>query len=486
MTKYLVLGGPGAGKTERLLGVVEAALDAGQAPNELAFVAFTNAAADEARERASVKFGIEPKRMPYFRTIHSLCFRALGLRRGNVIGRADLQALADLTDERLSATMAQDWSAGEVGDRMLHLDHHARATMQTLRDAWGEKADWDWHRQLRFSEAYKAMKLETGKLDFTDMLSRYVTEGRPIPVSVAVVDEGQDLTPLQWAVIEAAFSSVDDLWVGGDDDQAIHSWAGADVDKFLSLAEKSTVEVLPLSYRLPQAVFDIGEKIVAQLRRRYAKERRPSPRKGSVAWYASPEEIDLSHGSWLLLARTTYQLDTLAEIARRAGVVYTLQGRPSVLPRDVRIIQAYEALRAGKAVDFNSAELVAETMLRSMPPGADDDGHLWTATELDLDCSRIWHDALLGIDLDDREYYLACRRRGESLTGEPRVRISTIHGAKGRQADNVVLLTDLTPLTHGGYLKNPDDEHRVFYVGATRALEGLHLIVPQGAYGYAI
>ena len=330
------------------------------------------------------------------------------------------------------------------------------------------------------------MKLETGKVDFTDMLSQYAAGGLPIPVTVAVVDEAQDLTPLQWAVVDRAFAGVDDLWVGGDDDQAIHRWAGADVERFLSLANTSEVEVLPVSYRLPREIFAVGERIVGQLARRYAKERRPSDRAGSVEWYASAAEIDLSIGSWLLLARTTHQLDALAEVARRAGVTYSVQGVSAVLPRHVRVIQGYEALRAGRSVDFGLAEAVLGAVYQQMPSGVDDDGRPWTALELDLDCQAIWHDALIGIDLDDREYYLACLRRGESLTSEPRVRISTIHGAKGKQAEHVLLMTDLTPLTHGGFVREPDDEHRVFYVGATRASVGLHLVTPQGEYGYAI
>lgn len=487
MNRHLVLGGPGAGKTERLLRVVEEALGRGVRPGRVAFVAFTNTAADEARDRAARKLGLAPKALPYFRTIHSLCYRALGLRRYNVIDRGDLRGLADQTDERLTGAIAGDWSGGEVGDRMLGLDHYARAVRQPLRAAWGEHGGWDWHRQLRFSEAYGALKRETGKLDFTDMLGRYVAEGAPALVELAVVDEGQDLTPLQWAVVERAFAGAQELWVGGDDDQAIHRWAGADVARFLALGARAETEVLPVSHRLPRAVFDIGERIVGRISRRYAKQRGATGRVGNVAWYRGIGEVNLGPGTWLLLARTTYQLDALVQLARWTGVPYMVQGRPAVNRQDIQIIQGYEALRAGRAIPGGLAELVASAMLVAAPGvGDSENDREWTAVELGLDCRAIWHDALVGMDLDDREFYLACRRRGESLTAAPRVRISTVHGAKGRQADHVLLLTDLTPLTHAGFLKEPDDEHRVFYVGATRALESLHLVAPQTAYEYPI
>jgi DNA helicase-2/ATP-dependent DNA helicase PcrA len=70
-------------------------------------------------------------------------------------------------------------------------------------------------------------------------------------------------------------------------------------------------------------------------------------------------------------------------------------------------------------------------------------------------------------------------RRGEKITKEPRIRLSTIHAAKGGEATNVVLLTDITTRVYKTYQQNPDDENRVFYVGLTRAKENLYLIEPQ-------
>ena len=59
------------------------------------------------------------------------------------------------------------------------------------------------------------------------------------------------------------------------------------------------------------------------------------------------------------------------------------------------------------------------------------------------------------------------------------IELSTIHAAKGGEAENVVLLTDLTENTMRSYERNPDDENRLFYVGATRTKENLHLVEPK-------
>jgi superfamily I DNA/RNA helicase len=92
-----------------------------------------------------------------------------------------------------------------------------------------------------------------------------------------------------------------------------------------------------------------------------------------------------------------------------------------------------------------------------------------------------WHDALTGIPLEQREYYLAILRRGgpKALSQHPRHHVSTIHGVKGGEATHVVLFTDLAKKSYAEYSKNPDDEIRVFYVGVTRAKEHLHIVLPQ-------
>ena len=70
-------------------------------------------------------------------------------------------------------------------------------------------------------------------------------------------------------------------------------------------------------------------------------------------------------------------------------------------------------------------------------------------------------------------------RRGEKITKEPRIRLSTIHAAKGTEATNVILLTDLSTRIYNSYKANPEDEARVFYVGLTRAKQNLFLIEPK-------
>ena len=90
-----------------------------------------------------------------------------------------------------------------------------------------------------------------------------------------------------------------------------------------------------------------------------------------------------------------------------------------------------------------------------------------------------WYDLFDGISVSERSYIRAMLRRGEKITKEPRIKLSTIHAAKGGEAENVILLTDISNRIYKSYQANPDDESRVFYVGLTRAKQNLFLIEPQ-------
>jgi len=489
MKKTLVLGGPGCGKTTRLLQVMEQALDSGVRANQIAFCSFTNAAADEARDRAMERFGLKEEDLPYFRTLHSLAFRELGVSKRDVVSKQHLLELGELTGELIDPR-GYDVTVPATGmsaDPLITIDGKARMMLTTLRRAWETNqdvgGDLEWFRLKRFSDAYTKFREDRGLIDFTDMLERYAFgDGGPTPVKVAIVDEAQDLTLLQWKVVEKAFSHADELWVGGDDDQAIYEWSGAATGHLMSLGYER--EVLPLSHRLPQQVFDLSREVVSRIGRRFPKDTRSSGRAGAVEWVSGAEEVDLSKGKWLVLARTRYQLGPLEEEARRQGVVYSTKGRPSVAPAHVVAILAYERLRRGSRVE--GPEAIAALKAMGLPVREMAEDRTYDAAELGVRFEAIWHDALVRISPDDREYYLACLRRGDKLTEAPRVRVETVHGAKGAEAENVLLVTDMTYRVKRGYEEDPDAEHRVFYVGVTRASGSLHLVAPRSVYPYPL
>ena len=91
----IILGPPGTGKTTKLLGLVEQYMKAGVPPDRIGYFAFTRRAATEAIERATEKFGLGKKELPYFRTLHSLAFMMSGLTHSQIMTPKKYQEVAE-------------------------------------------------------------------------------------------------------------------------------------------------------------------------------------------------------------------------------------------------------------------------------------------------------------------------------------------------------------------------------------------------------
>lgn len=495
----LTLGGPGCGKTEEALRIVAREMENGVPPDRIAFVSYTRAAAEEAKSRASSQFGLDPETdLPWFRTIHSLVYQSLGMTREEIMDHRDWKDFGEFIGEDIRSgpiDMSDPLSrtpGGSNGNLMLRVIDYSSTTLSGLQETWQSlDIPVDWFELKRFDEALRLYKSQISKLDFTDMLLSYIQDGKPIDnLKVGVIDEGQDLTAAQWAAVSKAFSGCERVYVFGDDDQAIYRWAGADVNHFLSLTR--TPRVLELSHRLPRRVFELSQRIATRISRRYTKHFRPSSREGSVSYLTYPDEVDLGSGSWLLLARNQYLLSQLETVARGQGTNYSLRSGPAIRPEDMKAIMLYESLRKGKIADLAPGEvrLLLKAMDRPIPQLKE--LSRYTPGDLGVGLNMSWNVALSGIPVERVEYYVECLRRKEKLLdrdgqpASPRVRIETIHGVKGAQADHVLILSDISNRTLQGYEREPDNEHRVFYVGVTRAKESLHIVYPHTARSYEI
>ena len=97
----------------------------------------------------------------------------------------------------------------------------------------------------------------------------------------------------------------------------------------------------------------------------------------------------------------------------------------------------------------------------------------------------IWHEAFDRGGRQEREYLISCLRKEEKVTS-PRIKLSTIHAAKGGECDNVVLLTDMANSTWKELGKNPENENRTFYVAVTRTKQNLHVVLPRTHKNFTI
>jgi len=490
MRPEIVLGPPGTGKTTYLLNEVEKTLASGVDPSRIGYVAFTRKAATEAIERANEKFGLTEKRMPYFRTLHSLTFRLLGLNKKQVMGVSDYKAFGNIMGVQVSGyTGAAEGLVGgaKPGDKALFLIGKARVRDMPLEEQWREQnEDIGWFELERLARGLEEFKKQRQLIDFTDMLEQFLKFGRGPNLELLVIDEAQDLSYLQWEIVTKLAATANRVIIAGDDDQAIFQWAGADVDYFIAL--EGEVKVLEKSYRTPSSVQHAANEVITKVNSRRTKDWQPRDEEGRVRYESRGIDVDMSSGTWLVLARNAYLLDSMEEHCLREGWLFEKSGRRSVSDITLKAIRAWEKLRNDEEISAGDVQKIlrfvrhnGKTSPREGLFSMGDIQRNWGTAS-----SAIWHEAFEKMNLTERSYVIASLRRGEKVSQEPRIKLSTIHSAKGGEADNVVLYSDISPQSYNTMIKYPDDEARVFYVGMTRAKNNLHLVVPQTRFSFAL
>jgi DNA helicase-2/ATP-dependent DNA helicase PcrA len=281
----LLLGPPGTGKTTTLLNTVSEALASGVEPEQIAFIAFTRKASNEAKERAMKQFGFDEDRLPYFRTLHSLCFRLLGIDHKQLMRPRDYMALGDLLG--LDVQCKQSWEdhtttwGGAEGDRLLFLEQLTRMRMCNLRETYDNEARYNvsFDSLKILEKALKEYKKEKDLYDYNDLLSVFTAEGQAPFFRLLIIDEAQDLSALQWKAVEKLAANSESIWIAGDDDQAIFRWAGADIEQFISLPTVET-KILQQSYRVPSRIAAIANNQITQVSNRREKSWNPRNTEG--------------------------------------------------------------------------------------------------------------------------------------------------------------------------------------------------------------
>ncbi len=387
-------------------------------------------------------------------------------------------------------------------DRALFMENLARVKCVPLRQQYDSNFDnLDWEKVERISRGLAQFKKDRGLIDYTDMLRLFIERGTPPRLKKLIVDECQDLSQLQWQVILFLAKYCESLVIAGDDDQAIYKWAGADVDYFINMAGRT--RVLGQSYRVPRRIQRISDEIISGVRNRRPKEWRPrldaggKEVEGRVTRIQSIYDADLEGKDILILGRNAFCLQPMLHHLRREGIVFNWRGHNSVNSGILEAIVGWEKLRAGGSVLSDEARRIYEYLSSGRGvkrgfktlPGFPTDQPVTMQDLKDrggLQQDGIWHEAMDRIPEADKLYILRARRRGEQLKKNPRVNVSTIHGAKGGQGEHVIICRDMASRTHQEYLANPEDEHRVWFVGVTRTLDHLTIVAPRSNKQYEV
>lgn len=502
---HIILGPPGTGKTTKLLTLVEEFMDRGVPPDRIGYFSFTRQAAMEAISRAVRRFRLSPKDLPYFRTLHSFAMLRCGIDKKNVMTWKHYEEAAKWLNigafEELAPPTEGPYQDHGLGDRFLEVINMSRICLLPLREVYNRSSvplTTDWSKVDYVDRGLRLFKKANNLYDFTDMLEMFLEQELSPQFDVVFVDEVQDLSPIQWRMVEQIAKRSKQVIVAGDDDQAIYRWAGADVDYFIRLA--GTHEVLGQSFRIPATHHAISQSLIHRVHHRRHKEFRPREEEGLVQWHRHSEEVNLNDGDWLLLARTRRGAKQIEQEVRQRGLLYSFNLSADVDSGAMSAIRMWESLRKGEVLSVADVRHVYRHMMlgeqvkrgHKTLPGVEGDSFL-SLDQLTKDHGLLttapWDEALGAIGDEDKRYFRACIRRGEKMDERPRIRIATVHSAKGAEATNVMLMTDYPSKAVNSVRKgvhSEDDEARVFYVGLTRAKKELHLIHPMNGKGYPI
>ena len=481
----IVFGPPGTGKTTFGMKFVEDQIALGVDPSRIGYIAFTRKAANEARSRAQERFNLTDDDLHYFRTIHSLCFMQLGMNPSGMMQKQHWVEIGQLLGVETSGmgTLNDDAYAMSmpVGDRLFFLENLSRITRTTLRETYEKTVDDDinYDQLVIAAKTLTQYKQKHKLLDFTDLLDKWLAKGIAPKLDALFVDEAQDLSKLQWEVVHKIAREVPLKYAAGDDDQAIYRWAGAAVEEFINLPGDKTV--LSHSYRIPEAVHSMATDLLHNIENRQPKQFTHNGNPGYVTYHFSVEDLDLSTGEWLLLARNSYLLKDYERVCEQNGYPYESPGRKPLQSAALRAVKDWT--RLGKGETIYGKQLKNVRRFHGFSFNIDDE-RIYALSDLPVDYLP-WYEAFKKISSTLREYFLAARRNGESLS-TPRIKINTIHGVKGGEAEHVAVMTDMAARSHRYMQMFPDDEYRVFYVAATRAKSGLNIIQPNSRLFFEI
>ena len=523
-----VLAGAGTGKTRTITHRIAHLVSAGQvAPGQVLAVTFTSRAAGEMRSRLRGIEAADPDG-PRIGSVQALTFHAAARRQlsyfwPRVVGNTGWQLLdskfsvvaqaANRAKLKVSTDDVRDL-AGEI--------EWAKASLITPETYPAEAAKvsrdvpLDAQRVAAVYAGYESLKArgETALLDFDDLLLHTAAAIENDPAVAQefrdryrcfVVDEYQDVTPLQQRVLSAWLGSRDDLTVVGDANQTIYSFTGASPRYLLDFSRRfpdATVVRLERDYRSTPQVVSLANRVIAAARGRVAGsrlhlvgQRDPGPEptfqdypdevaeaKAAAKSITKLIESGVSPAEIAVLYRINAQSEVYEEALTEAGVAFQVRGGEGFFSRQ-EIRQALVVLQ--RAADQDSAEEDLPTVVRTLleplgltaePPTGARVRERWEA--LDALAQLVDDEVAARPELDLRALSSELRIRADSrhppvVQG---VTLASLHAAKGLEWDAVFLvgLTDGTlpishALAHGPDSEAVEEERRLLYVGVTRA-----------------
>jgi superfamily I DNA/RNA helicase len=457
-----IYGPPGTGKTFRLIRRVKAYERKGVPLHKIGYFAFTRKAAEEARKRINVS----EKEVPYFQTLHAFCYHLLGLNEEDIIQPYHYEDLGKKLNIRVSFTDKYNEEEThfltcnnpyfQMIQRAINKDINIRQEFDLNEHDKKQVKDFD-----TLDHIYKNLQIYKKKnslYDFNDIIKSVINSDKIPKFKAIFIDEAQDLSPLQWQLYDKLKEHCDQIYLAGDDDQAIYAWAGADVKRFVQ--EPAKEKILRQSRRISMSVQAESRYPITRIQGvRKRKHYLPRDYDGESKYIADLNQVDLTKGKWLILTRTKSNLLDIMKDLKRKNFYYQSNKGKSFK------VGMYEA--AAAYTKWTMDEILNEKEINSVKeyiPNAD-----W-------DIKIPWYDKFIA-DQKEVLYLRNLIASKENLKERARIWLSTIHAIKGGEEDNVILSLHQGRTVQQGIklsVDKQDEEHRVWYVGITRARNNIY------------
>ena len=282
----LILAGAGSGKTRVLVHRIVWQIQVnGLSPQSILAVTFTNKAANEMRGRVENLLDSSASSM-WIGTFHGIAHRLLRRHAEQARLPKDFQVLDSNDQQRLIKRILADL---KIDDKELpakevqwFINEKKDAALRSFHLVGNE--DKNTRRFLRIYQEYEAACERSGVVDFSELLLRVyelfrdndnILQQYQQRFSQIHVDEFQDTNHLQYAWLTLLSPNRDNIFVVGDDDQAIYGWRGAKIENIYNFKDHyPTHQTIKLeqNYRSSGAILKAANHIIANNKSRLGKE----------------------------------------------------------------------------------------------------------------------------------------------------------------------------------------------------------------------
>lgn len=297
-----------------------------------------------------------------------------------------------------------------------------------------------------------------------------------------VVHNCQDITALQWKVIEIAFAKAEKIFIAGDENQCLYTYNGARPDFLINFAKQFPTEYLSISHRIPKQVYYLAKGIVDLIDDKTEKpfDMKKENVNGKIVQIDNFERLlnfidvdnleDKKETEWYIICRNNCYLEEPKDILEENLIPYWTSDGFFMDGEILRRIKDYynfglkgyktEKKKKEFAERFNIVDF-------NLP---------FTESNLFTEHKKfIYYNFVECYGLEKLE---------EMCKWNPQILVSSIHHVKGGEARNVALLLDTTRKVDINLYNKIDEELRVLYVAVTRTKENLILIDSSHGEGY--